>query len=165
MSPRGPAVLEHLGLGPWSLDGALGTELERRGVPSTLRLWSTHAPLAAPDQVVAIHREYLEAGAALLTANTLRTQARGGLVGRGAALCAEAIALAREAIRDAGAPHGAALVAGSAPPLQDCDRPDLAPDDDALAREHGALAENLASAGADLMLCQTDHVSPNDALA
>lgn len=53
-----------------------------------------------------------------------------------------------------GAPR-AVLVAGSAGPLADCWRPDLVPDDGALAREHAAHAEALAGAGADLALVET----------
>ena len=37
------------------LDGALGTELERRGILSDLPLWSTWALLEAPDAVESIH--------------------------------------------------------------------------------------------------------------
>ncbi|MCC6642745.1 MAG: homocysteine S-methyltransferase family protein, partial [Deltaproteobacteria bacterium] len=83
------------------LDGALGTELERRGVPSALPLWSAHALLERPDLVRAIHAEYVAAGAEILTANTFRTQertlARAGFGARAAELTALAVRLAREA--------------------------------------------------------------------
>jgi S-methylmethionine-dependent homocysteine/selenocysteine methylase len=109
-----------------------------------------------PALVARIHREYVAAGAELLVANTFRTQARalahGGLAARAAELTALAVSLAREAADEAPAP---CWVAGSAPTLEDCYRPDLVPDDDALAREHGAHAENLAEAGADLVLVET----------
>jgi S-methylmethionine-dependent homocysteine/selenocysteine methylase len=144
---------------PLLLDAALGTELERRGVPASLPLWSTHALLCAPDLVRTIHREHAEAGAEILTANTFRTQtrtlARAGLGAQAARLTALAVSLARDALRDAhGAPRLGA-VAGSAPPLEDCYRPDLVPTADALAREHAAHARNLAAAGVDLILCET----------
>ena len=142
---------------PLLLDGALGTELERRGAPSALPLWSTHALLHRPALVQAIHREYVAAGAAVLTANTFRTQrrtlARAGLTEAAAALTARAVALARAAAAGADPAADAVLVAGSAPPLEDCYRPDLVPDDAALAREHAEHARNLAAAGADLVLC------------
>ena len=48
---------------PLVLDGALGTELERRGVATELPLWSARALLAAPEAVLAIHRDYVAAGA------------------------------------------------------------------------------------------------------
>ena len=52
--------------GPILLDGAMGTELDRRGLPSRLR-----ANLDHPETVVEIHREYLRAGCQVLLTNTL----------------------------------------------------------------------------------------------
>jgi S-methylmethionine-dependent homocysteine/selenocysteine methylase len=138
------------------LDGATGTELERRGAATTLPLWSAAALLEAPDLVRRIHRDYVAAGAEALTANTFRTQrrtlARGGLGERAAALTALAVRLAREA---AAGSSVAPLVLGSDPPLEDCYRPDLVPDADALAREHAEHCEHLAAAGVDAILCET----------
>jgi S-methylmethionine-dependent homocysteine/selenocysteine methylase len=143
---------------PVVLDGALGTELERRGAPSALPLWSAHALLLRPELVRAIHGDYVAAGAEVLTANTFRTQrrtlARAGLGERAAALTAEAVALARAAAAGAGAGRRV-LVAGSIAPLEDCYHPERVPDDAALAREHAEHAQNLAAAGADLLLVET----------
>lgn len=58
------------------LDGAMGTELERRGLAAPLPLWSAGALLSAPDAVAAVHRDYLAAGADILVANTFRTNPR-----------------------------------------------------------------------------------------
>jgi len=149
--------LERLHVGPaLLLDGATGTELERRGARSALPLWSAHALLRDPALVRRIHADYVEAGAELLTANTFRTQRRtlerGGVGERAAALTAQAVALAREAAAGGDRP---VHVLGSAPPLEDCFRPDLVPDDDSLAREHGEHARNLAAAGVDAILVET----------
>jgi S-methylmethionine-dependent homocysteine/selenocysteine methylase len=159
MSPARPSektpFAARLAAGPrLLLDGALGTELERRGVACRLPLWSAHALLEAPALVEAIHREYAQAGADILTSNTFRTQrrtlARAGLGGRAAELCRTAVELAR-----AGAGDRAVFVAGSAPPLEDCYRPDLVPDDATCEREHREHAENLARAGVDLIAVET----------
>jgi S-methylmethionine-dependent homocysteine/selenocysteine methylase len=139
------------------LDGATGTELERRGVACALPLWSAHALLAAPDVVRAIHRDYARAGAEALTADTFRTQpyqlARAGLAARAAELTTLAVQLAREGARAADAER--VLVLGSAAPLEDCYRPERVPDDVTLAREHAAHARNLVRAGADAILIET----------
>jgi S-methylmethionine-dependent homocysteine/selenocysteine methylase len=139
------------------LDGATGTELERRGVACGLPLWSAHALLSAPAAVRAVHRDYARAGATALTANTFRTQphvlARAGLAPRAAELSALAVRLAREGAREAGAPG--ALVLGSAAPLEDCYSPERVPDDATLAREHAAHAQNLVAAGVDAILIET----------
>ena len=138
------------------LDGALGTELERRGVPTPEPLWSAQALLDQPDVVRAIHAEYVRAGAEVITADTFRTNLRAveraGLAGRAEALTQQAVALAREACERAGR---SVWVAGSISPVEDCFSPWLVPDDAALAREHGLLAGWLAEAGADLILVET----------
>src|SRR5512147_2343807 len=58
------------------LDGAMGTELDRRGVATPLPLWSARALLDAPEVVLAIHEDYIRAGADVVTTNTFRTTAR-----------------------------------------------------------------------------------------
>ena len=119
------------GAPPVILDGALGTELERRGVETGLPLWSTHALLEAPETVESILREYAQAGAEVLTAGTFRTQARTlarsdvpGLADLAEEITARAVDLARRAASAVDAP---VWIAGSAPPLEDCYRPDLVP--------------------------------------
>lgn len=53
--------------GPVVLDGAMGTELDARGVDTRHSLWSALALLTEPDAVAAVHRDYLAAGARVLT--------------------------------------------------------------------------------------------------
>ena len=141
------------GAAPLVLDGATGTELERRGVECAAPLWSAHALLGDTSALEEIHRDYVRAGAEILTANTFRTQRRtlahAGLGDRAGELTQRAVALARAAIGRDG------FVAGSMAPLEDCWRPDLVPGDDALASEHVEHAEDLARAGADLLLVET----------
>jgi len=144
------------------LDGAMGTELTRRGIDTTLPLWSAIALDAAPDVVEQIHRDYLDAGADMLTANTFRTNiralAKAGIAHRARELTFRAVELARRAItasRHTGAPS--AKVAGSIAPVEDCYSPHLVPGDAELAEEHAMLASNLADAGVDLILVETQN--------
>jgi S-methylmethionine-dependent homocysteine/selenocysteine methylase len=143
----GPAIL---------LDAAMGTELQRRGADTRLPLWSARALVESPDLVSAIHREEVDAGAEVLTANTFRTHgrtlAKGGLEKRSRELTALAVRLAREAADSAGRQ---VFVAGSLSPLEDCYRPDLVPEDAALEREHREQAESLTEARVDLILLET----------
>jgi len=140
------------------MDGATGTELERRGAEVSLPLWSARALLEAPDLVRKIHADYVRAGAEVLVANTFRTHQRslahGGLGARAAELSRTAVALAREDADEA-SPGRPVWVVGSAAPLEDCYRPDLVPAAPALEREHAAHAENLAAAGVDAILVET----------
>ncbi|MFY0541207.1 homocysteine S-methyltransferase family protein [Nannocystis pusilla] len=151
---------------PWSapalLDGAMGTELERRGARMDAPLWSAHALVEAPAVVREVHLDYLRAGAQVITTNTFRTHARnlaaGGRAHEAAALTRLAVRLAREAreqlAEEDPASAATARVAGSMSPLEDCFRPADSPGSSA-ASEHRAMAETLAAAGCDLLLVET----------
>ncbi len=52
------------------IDGATGTELQRRGVPMDEIAWSGAAVLSHPETVRAIHEDYIRAGADVIIANT-----------------------------------------------------------------------------------------------
>ena len=134
----------------------MGTELERRGRRAGRRsgargrCWAIRSGPADPPrrrrggrrgpdrQHVPDHRRALE---------------RGGAGGPAPASCAPG--------RRARPPRGGrgpareVFVAGSLSPLEDCYRPDLVPDDAALAREHASAREDLAYAGVDLILVET----------
>ena len=151
---------------PILLDGATGTELNRRRVDTRLPLWSAAALIHAADDVLRIHADYAAAGAELITANTFRTHERslreGGVDAprnAAASLTAKAVELARSA---AGA---AAWVAGSQAPLEDCYSPQLTPSDDALEREHAQMAENLSNSGVDVILVETQPTIREAAIA
>ena len=138
------------------LDGATGTELERRGVPTRLPLWSSWALLEAPQVVRAIHLDYVEAGADIITANTFRTHRRSlaeeGMGDRAEELTRLAVQLATGLREDTGREF---LVAGSIAPLEDCYHPERVPGGDRLLAEHREMAETLARAGVDLLLVET----------
>ena len=52
------------------LDGAMGTELERRGVPMDDAAWSAAALITHPDTVREVHEDYIRAGADVIITNT-----------------------------------------------------------------------------------------------
>ncbi|MCA9070585.1 MAG: homocysteine S-methyltransferase family protein, partial [Planctomycetaceae bacterium] len=58
------------------MDGALGTELSRRGCTLDPKLWSAAVLLSNPALIREIHTDYIEAGAEWVTANTFRTHRR-----------------------------------------------------------------------------------------
>ena len=55
------------------IDGATGTELERRGVPMHDRVWCALAAESHGDVLFDIHADYIRAGARVVTANTFAT--------------------------------------------------------------------------------------------
>ena len=144
------------------LDGATGTELNRRGVDTGLPMWSANALTTDTGLNVLrqIHLDYLNAGADVLTTNTFRAHRR-ALAGTGHAareLTRRAVATAQEAVAQFGR-H--AQVAGSVAPLEDCYRPDQVPPDDECRAEHSERIHHLVEAGADLLLICLLYTSPS----
>ncbi len=151
-----PTLHDRLHSGPpLLLDGAVGTELNRRGVDTRLPLWSTWALIEAPEVLAAIHSDYVAAGAEVLTANTFRTHRRSlrkaEMGEQSAALTKQAVEIAREA---AGG-HAGVWVAGSVAPLEDCYEPGLVPAASSLRDEHREIVTHLQQAGVDLFLVET----------
>lgn len=64
------SLTEQLNRGPVVSDGAMATELEKRGVATNSALWSATAMLDHPDAIQAVHQSYLDAGAKIMTTNT-----------------------------------------------------------------------------------------------
>jgi S-methylmethionine-dependent homocysteine/selenocysteine methylase len=88
------------------LDGAMGTELERRGVPMDADAWCGLANLTALDTVRSIHDENIAAGADVITTNTFMSgpgpMDRAGAADRFAEGIRNAVRGAMEAVQGAG---------------------------------------------------------------
>lgn len=138
------------------LDGATGTELDRRGVNVPLPLWSARALLDDPDAVEQIHVDYLNAGADIITTDTFRTHQRSlakeGMGERADELTKRAVDIARSA-RDKVNPE--ALIYGSIAPLEDCYHPEFAPSLEECRTEHGQMIKRLIEAGVDYIIFET----------
>jgi S-methylmethionine-dependent homocysteine/selenocysteine methylase len=151
---------------PLLLDGATGTELDRRGVDTRLPLWSARALITAPDVVRAIHADYIEAGADIITTNTFRTHrrtlTRAGIGQRTRELTHFAVQLARNVVDRS---PRQVFVAGSMSPLEDCYSPALVPPDDELRVEQREMAHDLAEAGCDFLLIETMNTIREAAIA
>lgn len=145
---------------PLILDGATGTELNRRGVDTGLPLWSANALLTeAGLQILRqIHMDYLEAGAEILTTDTFRTHRRALAPSGNAARAFELTRCAVEAARSALAAVPSdrpRFVAGSISTLEDCYRPDLVPPEAELRAEHSERVQHLLACGVDVFLVET----------
>jgi S-methylmethionine-dependent homocysteine/selenocysteine methylase len=149
---------------PILLDGGMGRELRRRGVPILETIWSANALLVAPDTVRQVHRDYIDAGAEVITINTygvIRSDlAKEGIEDRFRSLNMQAAELARRA-RDESGKHVA--IAGSLPPLRGSYRPDLVGSFDEIEPLYREQAECLAPY-VDLFICETMS-SAHEALA
>jgi len=142
------------------LDGATGTELNRRGVDTGLPLWSANALMNDRDAKILqqIHEDYLRAGADIITTNTFRTHRRAlapsGNADRALELSRKAVDIARAAIASVKS-DSPKFIAGSISTLEDCYRPDLVPSDDELRAEHAERVHHLVECGVDLILIET----------
>ena len=98
------------------LDGGMGTELDKRGVPMHGLAWSAAAIETHPEVVRQLHQEYIAAGARVIIANTFATSRLvlepAGMGDRVTEINTRAVELAREA-RDTTPADGPVLVAVS----------------------------------------------------
>jgi S-methylmethionine-dependent homocysteine/selenocysteine methylase len=159
------------------LDGGMGRELRFRGVDVTTSIWSSRALIEAPRVVREIHRDFIAAGADIITINSygiVRSNlAWAGIEDRFKELNLLACSLAREAREASGR---AVFIAGSLPPLAGSYRPDRVgsfeeieplwrgPHVDLLlcetmssAEEGRAAAAAAASTGIPVWVCWTLH--------
>ena len=136
------------------MDGALGTELERRQLPIEGAGWSALAVRDHGEVIRDIHREYLEAGARLHIVNSFAL-ARHVLepIGLGAdfeALNRRAVELFDEAVVCAGADRSQQWAAGSLSTFCAYSDRSLLPQGEALINNCRDQAQVLAEAGVDL---------------
>jgi homocysteine S-methyltransferase len=154
------------------LDGAMATELERRGANLADPLWSARCLIEQPEMIHAVHLDYFKAGADVATTATYQATFE-AFAGRGIArqaaahLMRDAVALAiaardefwadaanragrlRPLIAASVGPYGAMLADGSEY------RGNYALSDRALADFHRPRLHVLAGSGADLVACET----------
>jgi S-methylmethionine-dependent homocysteine/selenocysteine methylase len=135
-----------------SLDGGMGQELRERGVNTDARV-AGRALLDSPATIRDVHREFVDAGADIITTwnytVTPRRQALNGLRHRFEEMTLMSVALADEA--RAGKPG--VRLAGSLPPLVASYEPndqDMA----SMLEEYAEIARLLAP-GVDLFICET----------
>ena len=159
------ALQERLGRGEVIiLDGATGTELERRGVPMHDGTWSAMALETHPDIVRQVHQDYIHAGADIIITNTFATARhaldRAGMGHKVRELNTRAVTLAREA-RDAVGLGRPIHIAGSiSTGFLPASTPGAAISESAQAAagqvkaNYREQAEILAEAGVDLILLE-----------
>lgn len=156
------------------LDGGLATELERHGADLSGGLWSARVLIDRPDLVASVHRDYLEAGADVITTASYQASVAGfAALGVSAALAESLIGssvglatTARDAfwadragrkdgpryrplVATSVGPYGAVLADGSEY------RGDYGVPRAELMRFHRDRLEVLAAAGVEVLACET----------
>ncbi len=145
------------------LDGATGTELQRRGARMHSEAWCATATLTHPDILLGVHRDYILAGADIVTTNTFSTNRcmlePAGLGDRLKEINTDAVQLALQA-RELAAVDRPVVVAGSmshqVPVVAGHDFRDLEaiPDKEVAAGNFREMAQVLAAAGVDMILME-----------
>ena len=137
------------------LDGGMGREIQERRPRAAQGLWSASVLLDEPDLVVEIHREYIDAGATVITTNNYSTipsyLGKAGMQDRYRELTRLAATLARRAVRESGKD---VAVAGSLPPLEESYRADLVPPPDVAQPVYRGVVEAFRDE-VDLFICET----------
>jgi S-methylmethionine-dependent homocysteine/selenocysteine methylase len=140
------------------IDGAMGTEILRRGVPTTLPLWSAEALLTHPEVVQRIHEDSIRAGAEIIITNTFRTTrwafAKKAQAEKARDITLLACQLVHQAIEQVQPAHPV-YIAGSMAPLEDCYSPELTPSNEHLVQEHYLYASDLKAGGVNFLLLET----------
>ncbi|SMB80030.1 homocysteine S-methyltransferase [Pasteurella testudinis DSM 23072] len=107
------------------LDGGMGRELLRIGAPFKQPEWSALALIEAPHWVTQAHRNFLEAGADIITSNSYACVPFHLGEERFVKQGAELVALAARLAHEAAAAYPNRRVAASMPPVAGSYRPDL----------------------------------------
>ena len=143
---------------PLLIDGAMGTELNIRGVSTSLPLWSAEANLQNSKIVLDIHKDYIKSGSRVITTNTFRTTPwtykKAGYSDK------KSKEVARSSLYKAvDIAHKASekdvLIAGSITSVDDCYRPLSFPGLSIAEENYGYLVDWLVDAGVDLLLFET----------
>jgi len=140
-------------------DGAMGTELRRRGVkvPSHVEsIWSALALKEAPDTVEEIHTDYIEAGSDYITINnyavTRPILSRENLDNELESLTIKSIEIAKTALSKS---HRQDIkILGSLPPLETSYRADLILEEEEMNKQYSEIA-NILKDKVDIIICET----------
>ena len=144
---------------PLIMDGAMGTELMRRGIDLPLPLWSSMSNIDQFDQVMNIHKDYIEAGSDILTTNTFRTTPRtfikaGYSQNESEIISEQCCNMAIEAAKHAVKKENT-LIAGSVAPLEDCYEPLHFPGKEIAKKEFQLIIDRIIRKGVDILLFET----------
>ena len=135
------------------IDGATGTDIERRGVPMIEGAWCGGAHLSHPDDVMQVHIDHIKAGAELIIANTYASSrhllAAAGIEEHYEELNRRAVELAIEARKACDRPD--VLIGGSmSTTMQGGEFPSV----EVVAPNFAEQAKILADAGSDIIVLE-----------
>ena len=140
------------------LDGGLGQEINHRSPNDTHPLWSVKVMFDAPEIVEAVHLDFINAGARVISVNTYAAtptrMQREGFGSRFEEAHEIAINLVRRAIERSGKPRAGLQIAGCLPPLVASYVAEVSKDYQQSLDEYCQIVET-ERAGVDVFLIET----------
>lgn len=138
---------------PLILDGAMGSVLQQQKATSKKRVWSASANDQFANKVVSLHKEYIRAGADIITTNTFRTNPY-SLISSGITDITEKVTNAVNLAKQAKG-KSAVLIAGSNPPTEDCYQVERTISQKDLEWNHRVHINTLMESGCDFIMNET----------
>jgi homocysteine S-methyltransferase len=138
---------------PLILDGAMGSLLQQKGFKSSGSSWMTDVNSKSPETIIGIHKEYIEAGANIITTNTFRTNPvalRDRSKANSKDLVKSAVQFAIEAKKNKNV-----FIAGSNAPAEDCYQKDRNIGQNELELNHINHIDLLMDNSVDFILNET----------
>jgi homocysteine S-methyltransferase len=137
---------------PLILDGAIGSYLQEKKINTSGRLWSSLANIENPKAVLKLHKDYIAAGADIITTNTFRTnpEAANSNGYNSSVLVKAALQLAKEAVNKL-----PVFIAGSNAPAEDCYQDERTISRKRLEKNHKTHIDLLISNGSQFILNET----------
>ena len=136
------------------MDGALGTELEKRDVPIEGTAWSATAVRTSADTIREIHSDYIDAGAQIHIVNSFALARHVlqpvGLAGEFEVLNRLAVAHFNQAVAESGRDRASLFAAGSLSTFAANSDRSILPGGEVLLRNYRDQAQILFDAGVDL---------------
>ncbi len=138
---------------PLILDGAMGSLLQQMGFEADDDIWMTRVNQKNPEIIIKIHRDYISAGADIITTNTFRTNPY-SLKQKGISnyskYVKKAVKLAKTAVGDM-----PVFIAGSNAPAEDCYQKQRTISKRELQLNHRNHIDLLIDSGVDFILNET----------
>src|SRR5574338_19185 len=138
---------------PLILDGAIGSMLQDKKLTSNKRIWSAKANDDSQNEVITLHKDYIRAGADIITTNTFRTNPY-SLISSGVTDIIGSITKAIDLAKRARG-KSSVLIAGSNPPAEDCYQIERAISQKDLEWNHKVHIDALMENGCDFIMNET----------
>ncbi len=150
---RNPFEENKLNSTPLLLDGAIGSYLQQKGFETDDSIWTTEINQSNSEAIIQIHKDYIEAGADIITTNTFRTNPS-SLKKKGVSdvsyYVGQAVSLTKQSI------NGRKIyIAGSNAPAEDCYQVKRTLSNNELQMNHSKHIDLLIDNSVDFILNET----------